>query len=338
VSSAQSADHTGEAYPIAAVGQAKPKRAVGPLLPEELRSRLSAINRGRAPTGHFGTPEPPAAAGDADYSRLSNPALLAERNCAASISMKQGARADWAEFPPVEEIAGGEVALCPAGKALVVEKEVSFTARNGLPLARAIEEALGSEEKNNPFREWRARGLRWLDVETAGFMGRPLIMAGILELVGERLSFTQIFARSYAEEAAVLWLLGERLSQAEAVVTFNGLCFDLPFVRTRMAYHRQDFSLPEQIDLLPRARRAWGKLLPNCRLVTLERHICRRARAGDISGEEIPSRYHLYMHTGDGRLLEPVFKHNRLDLLTLAELSEALASPGETENDDRSRS
>lgn len=332
MSSAHSGDQTGEACPVAVVGQAKAKRAVRPLLPEELRSRLSAINTGWAAARHLGLSKAPPAG--ADSMSVSSLALPEARNRPASSSANRRAAADSPQFLPVEQIAGGEAAGCPVGKALVVEKKVSLTARNGLPLCRAIEEALGSEEKNNPFGGRHARSLRWLDVETAGFIGRPLIMAGLLEFVGDQLSFTQIFARSYAEEAAVLWLLGERLSEAEAVVTFNGLCFDLPFVRTRMAYHRLDFSLPEQIDLLPRARRAWGKRLPNCRLTTLERHICRRARVGDILGEEIPSRYHLYMHTGDGRLLEPVFKHNRLDLLTLAELSEALAARGETRNDD----
>jgi hypothetical protein len=247
---------------------------------------------------------------------------------AASSSLKQQIGAHSAESPPVEEIVGGEVARCPIGKALLVEKKLLLTGSSGLPMGRVIEEALGCREKSNPFDGRHASGLRWLDVETAGFIGRPLIMAGLMELAGEQLSFTQIFARSYAEEAAVLWLLGERLSGAEVLITFNGLCFDMPFVRTRMAYHRLDWPLPQQIDLLPHARRAWGRLLPNCRLTTLETHICRRARAGDIPGEDIPSRYHQYVHTGDGRLLEPVFKHNRLDLLTLAELSEVLATRG----------
>jgi uncharacterized protein YprB with RNaseH-like and TPR domain len=105
------------------------------------------------------------------------------------------------------------------------------------------------------------------------------------------------------------------------VVTFNGETFDLPYLRDRALYHRLPPPLfPDHLDLLPAARRRWRGTVPNCRLQTLEQHICHRRRSGDVPGEVIPQLYHDFVRTANWPLLLPVFHHNALDLLTLAEL------------------
>ena len=78
-------------------------------------------------------------------------------------------------------------------------------------------------------------------------------------------------------------------------------------------------------DLLHHARRRWKHELPDCKLQTLERHICRRRRLDDIPGREIPSAYHDFVRHGDAWLIRGVLHHNALDLITLLQLSLSLS-------------
>jgi uncharacterized protein YprB with RNaseH-like and TPR domain len=68
------------------------------------------------------------------------------------------------------------------------------------------------------------------------------------------------------------------------------------------------------------SRRAWKGEFPNYRLQTLEQRVCGRRRTGDIPGAEIPAAYHAFVRTGNAAEMSLIIKHNRLDLLTLAEL------------------
>jgi uncharacterized protein YprB with RNaseH-like and TPR domain len=165
----------------------------------------------------------------------------------------------------------------------------------------------------------------WVDIETAGFIGRPIFLVGLMRPLDGELVITQLLARDYSQERALLAACAALVAELEVLVTFNGKCFDLPFLRDRMAYHRLAGELEvEAVDLLWAARRRWRGRVPDCRLQTLERHLCRRLRAGDIPGAEIPQRYHDFVRSRDAGLIAPVMRHNRLDLLTMAELSALL--------------
>jgi uncharacterized protein YprB with RNaseH-like and TPR domain len=163
--------------------------------------------------------------------------------------------------------------------------------------------------------------LLFVDLETAGLTAAPLFLIGTLSLCPAGLTLTQYFARGYEEEAALLAAFSRSLAPGQMVITFNGETFDLPYLRDRAIYHRYPPPLfPDHLDLLPAARRRWRGIVPNCRLQTLEQHICHHRRSGDVPGEVIPQLYHDFVRTGHWPLLLPVFHHNALDLLTLAEL------------------
>jgi uncharacterized protein YprB with RNaseH-like and TPR domain len=167
--------------------------------------------------------------------------------------------------------------------------------------------------------------IAWLDIESAGFMGRPIFLVGMMRPQQDNLVITQFLAADYSRERALLAECAQALSELEVLVTFNGKCFDLPFLRERMAYHRVPRELEmEHVDLLWPARRQFRGVLPDCRLQTLERHLCRRMRPGDIPSALIPERYHEFVRTQEASLIAPVLRHNRLDLLTMAELSARL--------------
>ena len=118
-------------------------------------------------------------------------------------------------------------------------------------------------------------------------------------------------------------LFTREAAAAGHLVSFNGKSYDLPFIRSRAAYHLQDGASPHSLphtDLLHVSRRIWGKGLPNCRLGTLEKMILGRPRTGDIPGSEIPEAYHAFVRTGDATDLARIMEHNRLDLVSLAHL------------------
>ena len=169
----------------------------------------------------------------------------------------------------------------------------------------------------------------FLDLETGGLSSSPVFLAGTMRWNGEDFVLRQIFARHYGEEAALLEALGELMSEFDALVTFNGKSYDLPFLIQRAAVHGVPLRPPAaHLDLLHLARRRWKHDLRDCRLQTLERHVCRRVRSGDVPGEEVPGLYHDFVRRGDPYRLIPVFHHNLLDVITMAEILRALGAPG----------
>ena len=140
----------------------------------------------------------------------------------------------------------------------------------------------------------------------------------------------QYFARHYGEEAALVAAVCEQARAFDTLVTFNGKSYDAPFLATRALVHGVDLHLPARhLDLLHASRRRWKDRLRDCRLQTLEWHVCRRRRSGDVPSEEVPGLYHDFVKHGDPYRLVPVFHHNLLDVITMAEILHALCGAGE---------
>ena len=183
-------------------------------------------------------------------------------------------------------------------------------------------------EEEEDLRALAAAGLSralFLDLETGGLASSPVFLAGTMHWNGEDFVVRQYFARHYGEEAALLRAVAEAARGFEYLVTFNGKSYDAPFLTGRGVVHGVRLALPARhVDLLHPARRLWKGRLPDCRLTTLELHVCRRRRSGDVPGEEVPGLYHDYVRNGDPYRLIPVFHHNMLDVITMAEILGAL--------------
>jgi uncharacterized protein YprB with RNaseH-like and TPR domain len=168
----------------------------------------------------------------------------------------------------------------------------------------------------------------FVDVESTGLGNTPLFLIGVM--VWERGGFEvkQFFARSYAEEAAVIAAFDTCCRNRTLLVTFNGKSFDIPFIRTRAVANGLPFDhdLPH-FDLLHECRRIWRGSLPNCKLQTLETHVCGRTRSGDIPGARIPDAYHEFVRSDNAVEIVEILKHNMLDLVTLADLMARLPRP-----------
>jgi uncharacterized protein YprB with RNaseH-like and TPR domain len=240
-------------------------------------------------------------------------------------------------------------ALWPGGPSLVAERLVHLAASQAeTPVAASVVAAAeGSAARApRPTRHARAAAasahlLRslgqalphravLLDLETCGLAGSALFLVGLLRSIDGYLAVELLLARNYAEESAVLASLWDRLSDESLVVTFNGKSFDWPMVVDRSRRHllarSRPLARPEHVDLLHPARRRWRGQLADCRLQTLERHICGRFRRDDIPGNQIPTAYAQYVRTGFEREMDAILLHNALDLVTLLDLALRLAA------------
>ena len=178
-------------------------------------------------------------------------------------------------------------------------------------------------ERLKPLSTVRPEAVLFVDIEATGFTsGTPVFLVGTFVCEPEGgFRLRQYLARDYGEEGVILSFFAEQLEQAEAIVSFNGKRYDLPYLRDRSAYHAVPFPFTQpHIDLLHESRARFRHRLPNCRLQTLERWLCRRVRTGDIPGHEIPDAYHRYVRTGNALEMRDIVHHNALDLITLAEV------------------
>ncbi len=179
------------------------------------------------------------------------------------------------------------------------------------------------------FIETFPRQTLFLDLETCGLAGSAIFLAGLIQFDDGELKLKQLWARNHAEERGVIGALREIIGSCTLVVTFNGKSFDWPQVRDRATLHTGivDGAIKplDHYDLLHHARRTYGKRFGNCKLQTLERHVCGRYRQADIPGDQIPAVYAEYVRTGDEHLVQPILHHNALDLVTLLQLAITIA-------------
>jgi uncharacterized protein YprB with RNaseH-like and TPR domain len=170
--------------------------------------------------------------------------------------------------------------------------------------------------------------LLFLDLETTGLSNSPLFLVGAMVWENGDLTVKQYFARDFSEEAAAIAHFSRLVENRSFLVTFNGISFDVPYLNQRAA----TFGLPRppfasHLDLLLLGRRIWGRRFGNCKLQTLEHHVCGRQRTGDIPGREIPAAYRAFVQTGNAWQVAAILEHNRLDLITLADLMTRLPFP-----------
>jgi uncharacterized protein YprB with RNaseH-like and TPR domain len=178
-------------------------------------------------------------------------------------------------------------------------------------------------------REWWRRVV-FFDIETTGLSGGAGTLAfltgcGWFDDTG--FVVRQFLLAGPAGEHAMLEALGHVFREASLIVTYNGRTFDVPFMETRWAFHRQPAPTDDlpHFDMLPPARRLWRQRdddgdSSGCSLTMLERAVLGFHRIGDVPGFEIPARYFQFLRSGDPAAIEGVLEHNRHDLVSLAVL------------------
>jgi uncharacterized protein YprB with RNaseH-like and TPR domain len=162
-----------------------------------------------------------------------------------------------------------------------------------------------------------------IDVETLGLFGRPIILVGAANIVKSKICTRQFLVRDISEEASALWEFVSTLNGDSVLVSYNGRCFDAPFIRERLAYYglqssglESDFGVVH-FDVLHFARRALRGRFRDCRLETLEPFLGVH-RDVNIPGALVPEFYDAYQKSGNVGPLVAIVEHNKQDLVTLA--------------------
>ena len=215
-----------------------------------------------------------------------------------------------------------------------------------LPTAPALAHALGT------LARVPAEGLDprqpavMLDLETTGLLGQAgavvCVVGAAWHVAPDRVRVEQWSLDRMGAEAAMLTdldaVLRERVDPSAsgesrtAFVTFNGSSFDLPLLRRRMVRFgiyrpTEDPLRAPHVDLLPPARRLWRDRGPDCRLGTLELRHLQLDREGDVSGAEVVELLWRWLEAPDAAAAEDlarVQRHNRIDVLSLAALAQAM--------------
>lgn len=161
----------------------------------------------------------------------------------------------------------------------------------------------------------------WFDIETQGGRGNPGFLFGAAFFDQGRWWLWQALARDPSEEPALLHLITELLQKRPRLVSYSGSKNDWPFLASRWSHH--DMPIPahaDHLDLFDSAQKLYRGVLPSCRLLTLENHLCSRWREADLPSGFIPIAYVQYLASGDARLMAQVLLHNALDVVCLLEL------------------
>lgn len=178
----------------------------------------------------------------------------------------------------------------------------------------------------------RVTDLLFLDTETTGLAGGAGTVAFLVGLAwwgSGGLNIRQIFLPTPGGEPALLAALAESVADFRVLVTYNGNAYDLPLLRSRGILSRRRNLLGDALswDLLPAARRMWGRGLPDCRQQSVERVTADTGRpAGDIEGSRIPQIWFDFVRGEASGEMSAVVDHNRYDLLGMTAILGALAT------------
>jgi uncharacterized protein YprB with RNaseH-like and TPR domain len=306
------------------------------MLPKHIRRKLSQIGR-EARAAESAEPPAPDSPMPDDPAQKS---VFSELSRSRLRQRAEGARPEpeksrsLGPAQPLEVVCPGEKVETEFG-AIWVAKRPAASFPGGAGVTAGFLDAIrrpGLREMHRDFR-WLAEAspeqVLFLDTETAGLTSVPLFLCGFMYLAPGGFVIEQLLARDYAEEPALLARTLRILADHELLITYNGKTFDIPFIKDRCTYHLIQQAIEgRHVDLLQHVRRRYKGRLPDCKLQTLERHLCGRPpRMEDIAGEEIPQAYHDFVATSNASLLRPIIEHNALDLITLAEIAARMAEP-----------
>ena len=243
-----------------------------------------------------------------------------------------------ATLPPrprvaIEHLVPGRFHTTSRGQCFVVEEHYPLDHLHGnLPLSTFLDlapETIAQVARGDALVGANLRRACFLDTETTGLSGGtgtiPFVV-GLGFFAEENGGFYvhQYFLRDPGDEPAMVETLAEQLSGFEALVSFNGIAFDVPILENRfiLARIRPPTTGMPHLDLLPPARRLWRYGLPSCALGTLEREVLGVLREqDDVPGGVIPFLYRDYLRTGDAREMKRVLYHNLVDILSLITLA-----------------
>ncbi|MDO9085846.1 MAG: ribonuclease H-like domain-containing protein [Anaerolineaceae bacterium] len=166
----------------------------------------------------------------------------------------------------------------------------------------------------------------FLDTETTGLSisgGTFPFMVGIGFFFNHNFILRQYFLRDPIEEEAMLLDLINYLANYSSLITYNGISFDIPILKSRYKYHRIPNTLNKKyhIDLLKYARMLFRYQFDDRSLKSIEAKVLQFQRSEDeIPGFMAPILYQEYLKSKDFGKVLGIFYHNAMDIVSLAAL------------------
>ena len=169
----------------------------------------------------------------------------------------------------------------------------------------------------------------FFDIETTGFSPVKAIvyMIGCAMRIKNRIVIDQYFAESVDDEAAVIEAFAGSLSGCSTIISFNGVGFDIPFLKNKYKKYKQDdpFCNVQILDI-------FKELSPIKPLLCLENYKQKSIEAflgidreDKYSGGELINVYYEYLAQKDDEKLSLLLTHNYEDVLGMTKLLSILS-------------
>lgn len=187
-----------------------------------------------------------------------------------------------------------------------IHKEVPFTASDALTKEIFTENSI------------------FFDIETTGFSPAHtnLYLIGCARRSGDIICVDQFFAENTKEEKLILNGFLELLKQYDTIITFNGIGFDIPYLKAKCDTYelKESFSDYTYVDIFKSIARLKHILkLSNFKQKSIELFLG-LDRKDLYSGGELIQIYHSYAKEPEADLLELLLLHNYEDVLGMIDL------------------
>ena len=182
-----------------------------------------------------------------------------------------------------------------------------------------------TEIANDIFKE----DVIFFDIETTGFSPArtSLYLIGCATRDQSGVCITQFLAEQKEEQSQILSEFMNLLSQYQTIITFNGLGFDIPYLKAKC----HEFKIPEQfdsfhfIDIFKSVSKLKFLLnLPNYKQKTIESFLD-IDRKDTYTGGELIEIYHNYCLHPENEALQLLLLHNYEDVLGMLDLLPVLS-------------
>lgn len=169
----------------------------------------------------------------------------------------------------------------------------------------------------------------FFDIETTGFSSSrtSLYLIGCATRKGDTLMLDQFFAETKDDEPAVLSEFFSLLQNYDTILTFNGIGFDIPYLKGRCKAHglQEPFASHTYIDLYKEAARLKHLFrLPDLKQKSIENFLG-IDRIDAYSGGELIEVYKEYTRHPSKEALALLRQHNYEDVLYMPKLLPLLA-------------
>ncbi len=169
----------------------------------------------------------------------------------------------------------------------------------------------------------------FFDIETTGFSPAhaSVYLIGCARRIDDKLHIDQFFAENPTEEREIISAFTEILSTCRTIISFNGVGFDIPFLKAKCDL----LNLPENfkdfhyLDIFKSVCELKFLLkLPNYKQKTIETFL-EVPRDDRFSGGELINVYHEYVNAPDQKKEDLLLLHNYEDVIGMTGLLPVLS-------------